>query len=64
MWSDLRRLLTSEGEVLSANDLESCLNALLGDDARKLDETFLVNAAKFSEEILGFEDFGVGMGQN
>jgi len=52
--------LTSEGEVLSANDLESCLSALLGDDSHRLDENFLVSAAKFSEDILGFEDFGAG----
>jgi len=56
-WSDLKRLLTSEGEVMSMADLEVCMSALVGGNANiALEENKgFVSAGKFSDEILGFE---------
>eukprot|EP01041_Mallomonas_annulata_P010368 gene10368-21631_t len=56
-WSDLKRLLTTEGEVLSAADLELCLSALLGVESSRNLEGTSISANKFADQILGFEDF-------
>jgi len=55
-WSQLKKLLTSEGEPMSQNDLDMCLTALIGETSQSLDGA-AISAGSFAEKVLGFEDF-------
>ena len=58
LWGALKKMLISEGESIATGDLEAYLTALVGSDATQLEkrnEAF--DAQKFSDMILGFEDF-------
>ena len=63
IWSELIQLLTIEGEALTANDLMTCLTALMGEEDANLllrsakagDLSTSMNASLFAENILGFE---------
>ncbi len=52
-WKKLERLLKTEGEALSANELRACLEALLGDAG---DIPNVVSSKVFADDMLGFED--------
>jgi len=55
-WSELVQILTSQGEVFSSNDLDSCLEALLGDQAASILQDIGNFSESFGSVILGFED--------
>ena len=55
-WSNIEKLLTSEGEVFSRDDLGYCLTALVGSDTNAA-EMASYDAERFAESILGFENF-------
>jgi Ca2+-binding EF-hand superfamily protein len=52
-WKRLEGLLKTEGESLTANELQACLEALLGDAS---DIPNVVSSKLFADEMLGFED--------
>jgi len=54
-WASLKHVLTTEGEAFSEVELESCMASLIG-ACRPDDEP--VEVEGFTNEILGFEDFG------
>ena len=54
-WLDIQNLLSSEGEVISTEDMESCLKTLAEGGSTKL-KTLSFNPASFSDKILGFEN--------
>ena len=57
-WKDIYNLLTSEGELLNVEDLQACMNALVGEDWQDLRKgSFLAN--EFADKVLGFEDSAV-----
>ena len=53
-WGDLKKLLVSEGEVLSQNELEAYMLALLGNNG-SISEGASIDASAFASDILGFE---------
>lgn len=55
-WGNIEKLLTSEGEVFSRDDLGFCLAALVGENTSNA-EMASYDAEKFAEAILGFENF-------
>lgn len=55
-WSSIEKLLTSEGEVFSRDDLGFCLTSLLGSSTNAA-EMASYDAEKFAEAILGFDNF-------
>jgi len=57
-WADLKSILMSNGESMSADDIEACLAALVGTDAKFLDDGVVFDAKTFADQILGFEDLG------
>lgn len=60
-WGNIEKLLTSEGEAFSRDDLGYCLTALVGADTRQA-EMAVYDAEKFAESILGFENFAADAG--
>ena len=57
-WADLKSILMSNSESMSAEDIEACLAALVGTDAKFLDDGVVFDAKTFADQILGFEDLG------
>jgi uncharacterized membrane protein YgcG len=53
---DLIRLLREEGECLGQQELEECLNLLVGDANFKTSLPQDIAADDFAENILGFEE--------
>lgn len=54
-WSVLRNLLLTEGENISAKDLNSLLAGLTGAGMEQIPDTKCFSADDFAEGILGFE---------
>ena len=53
-WSNIEKLLTSEGEVFSRAELGDCLVALAGGNTNAL-EMASYDGASFAEKVLGFD---------
>ena len=53
-WADLKKLLVSEGEVLSQNELDAYMLALLGNNGA-ISESAAIDANTFAVDVLGFE---------
>lgn len=53
-WGELKKLLMSEGEVLSAAELDAYLLALLGSSTPIADGA-IIDAKIFATDILGFQ---------
>ena len=56
-WDVLKDCLLTEGEGISANDLDAYLVALTGKDSESIHRNQLFGDKTFPEELLGFEDF-------
>lgn len=52
-WSVLSQLIKTKAEGMSAQELATCLSALVGED----DLSGSVSAGKLAHEVLGFEDY-------
>jgi Ca2+-binding EF-hand superfamily protein len=59
-WTEIQRYICSEGEVLSTEDLDSCLTALLGSEHTQMLKATEMTSGQFAEKVLGFEDTGGG----
>ena len=55
-WDEMARMLQSEGEKMSAEELQRCLGALVGDE----DLPSTMTATAFADTVLGFEDYDAG----
>ena len=54
-WNALQNLLQDEGEQMSKDELDSCLQSLLGDGIEDIGGS--IGPLTFSNEVLGFEDY-------
>jgi len=54
-WSSLQSILLDEEETMTKEELMSCLQSLLGDEAEDIGGS--IGPTTFSEEVLGFEDY-------
>jgi len=52
-WEELSKLLRTEGERMSTEELQRCLGALVGDE----DLPSHMTALGFADKVLGFEDY-------
>lgn len=55
-WSEIQRYICAEGEVISFDDLNACLSALLGADHSQILKSAEMTSLQFADKILGFED--------
>ena len=53
--NSLKELILTEQENMTSEELDSCLQSLLGDEA--MDIAGSMGPSKFSGEVLGFEDY-------
>ncbi|KAH9123553.1 hypothetical protein AeMF1_005476 [Aphanomyces euteiches] len=56
-WTDLKTKLMTMGEPMAAEELESCLQALLGDESDVLETKTAFSSLEFADKVLGFEDY-------
>lgn len=56
-WERIKDCLANHGEKISADNLNSYLAALVGEDAKSIAEDAAYDPKAFAELFLGFEDF-------
>ncbi len=52
-WSHIKTMLLSEGEIVSREELDACIQSLLGKNG--FPEDAVVNVGRFGQAILGFD---------